>query len=455
MRRTLGITATAAAISMAAILPAGAATSPGIDDYSAAARASAVDLTVFGEQFALADTTAGIDARPFASANGLAVLTPLPGFTSDGAPASTDTVATGEDCGELPVDLPAEIPTDLVCVKTLAKLVDGKPLASSAASEIVIEIKAPPLDVELGEDTSLGEIVDTVQDNLGDVFDSLMANAPAELEQTQIDELQQTLQDIINGLLDGIQEGDVLVRITVAPAKSVAELTDANVSAQSVSNGAIVELLPDLPDGALAVATIGTAKSSVDRSVLNGRATPTGHAALIDVTWNDGLLDGLDAVKTALGQLDATIAGLDETLSGLLPCDPAAPLAGLICVSVGSERTLTAAQAAAIHPMFDLGPTTVGHQASVLELRVLTASLPNEVPSDVRAAAPSGGVVLQLGETVAAAAATTPLPSECVENCDTPPPLPRTGGDAAMPLTLGLLALGMGGAALVRRSRTI
>ena len=445
MRRTLGITATAAAISIAAMLPAGAQASPGIDSYTAGSFARAVDLTLgsdllgpltdeIGTQISLAHTSSSINDAPKAIASGAAVLVPgLSSVTpeelglgwSGQVNAATDGETEANSCPTIE-GLPPEITTDLVCVKTSANLIDGRPVGNATASEIVLEIKAPSLKID-----QLDPLTKQLTAQVDALFIKLEGIAQPVEKAAKV-----ALIDTIRDLIGEVQAGHVLARITVAPSNALSELTSTNVLASAKSNGAVIEVLPDLADGALAVVTVGTSTAQVVRDAVTGEVTANdGAAALVDVQYPNGNLAGLT-------ELTNILAGALGTVTSVLPCDGSGPtgaLAGVVCFDVGKPVALDAAEAKAMG--FDFGPTTVGQHSSVLDLRVL-------------AAAPGGPVArLQLGETAAAAASTTPLPRPFTP--PTPDPLPRTGGDAAMPLTLGLLALGMGGAALVRRSRTI
>jgi hypothetical protein len=421
LRRTIGIGAAAAAVTIAGIVPAGAQTSPGgLASYAAGAKATALDLTVFGQSLTVSETTAGIDSTAKAVADGHALLTPA--FSSPGAAVtSTGSPVTGQDCQE--IDLPSPInlaALDIVCVDTSAAVTGGNPLGSSLSKEIVIEVKAG----DLVATTPLADVVGQIQTGLGSLFDALVPVTQPLEEQTQIQ-----LDDIVNGLLDEVQAGDVLARITVAPTSSISQFA-TGVSAAAKSNGVVVELLPNLPGGALAVATVGESTASVVRDATTGAPTLAGSAAVLNVTYPNGLLGGLGVLTDALGQ--AVNVTVDQ-----LACGDANPLSDVICFTLGGTKDLDQASAKALG--LDFGPNTVGRESSVLSLTLLSA-------------APEGGIGLNVGHTAAASGSTlpAPLPGGPLEDL----PLPRTGGDTAMPLTRALLAVGAVGAGLLRRTRT-
>lgn len=420
MRRTIAVGATAAAISIAAILPAGAQPSPGgLQSYAAGSRATAVDLKVFGQQLTVADTSAGILGEvgsAKAVATGKALLTP--GFESAGAPVSSDGVKSASDCQK--IDLPSPInlvSLDVVCVDTSAVLSGGNPISSATSKEIVIELRAGDIIAT----TPLADVVGQVQAGLGGLFDALVPVTQPIADATKIQ-----LTDIVDGLLSEVKAGDLLARITVAPTSSTGAF-GTGVTANALSNGVVVELLPNLPGGALAVATVGTSTAGVVRDAVTGAATVTGSAAVLNVTYPNGLLGGLGVLTDALG------SAINVT-SEQLACGAGNPLSQVICFTLGSSHDLDAAQAKALG--FDYGPNTVGRESSVLGLTLL-------------AAAPEGGIVLNVGHTVAASGSALPeLPRKGGD-------LPRTGGETAWPLTMALLAVGAGAATLLRRTRTI
>lgn len=421
LRRTIGIGAVAAAISVAAIIPASAQTAPG---YSAGAKATALDLTIFGQALAVSETVAGVDSTPKAVADGHALL--IAGSGTPGAPvtATDATEKTGSDCQE--IDLPSPInlaSIDLVCVNTKAAAPASGPTSSATSSELVIEIRAS----DLISTTPLADVVAGIQDGVGQLFGALEPVFTPLQEGTGVD-----VPGVVDSLLAEIGEGDVLARVTVAPTSSTSQADAQNVMASATSNGAIVELLPNLPGGALAVVTVGSSTAGITRPVDGGTATPSGSAAVLNVAYPNTQLAGL-------AQLTDPISEVLNTAFSELACGDANPLSPVICFTLGTSTDLTVDRAKALG--LDFGPTTVGRETSVLSLTLLSA-------------AGDGGIELNVGHTAAAAGA-TPLPDPLPRELPVADPLPRTGGEAGMPLTLALLAVGTAGAMLVRRSRTV
>lgn len=426
LRRTIGITAVAAAVSFAALLPAGAQTAPSaVEKYAAGSKATALDLTVFGQKLTIANTAAGItgvqnlDGTPKigqAIADGVALLTPL--FKSDGASANSSGPTSAEDC--TPIELPSPInlvTTNIVCVTTSAVLANGMPVSSALSNQIVIELRAG----DLVATTPLADVVGQIQTGLDGLFDQLVDLVAPIQDATKIQ-----LTDIVDGLLSEVSAGDLLARITVAPTSSTGAY-GSGVAANAVSDGVIVELLPNLPGGALAVATVGTATAGVVRDALTGVPTLTGSAATLNVTYPNGLLGGLSVLTDALGQVV-------NVTSEQLTCNDSNPLAGVLCFTLGTTKDLDAVQAKSLG--FDYGPNTVGRESSVLGLQLLGL-------------APEGGIVMNIGHTAAASGSAAPLPAPGA------PELPATGGGTPYVLTLALLGLAAGAATMLRRTRTI
>ncbi|MGH9084617.1 MAG: hypothetical protein ACRDYW_04120, partial [Acidimicrobiales bacterium] len=366
-----------------------------------------------------------VDSSPNAVAGGFALLTPVFESPNLAVKSGTDT-ETASDCQEVPIPAELDVATArAVCLETTAKLIDGLPKSTSLAQGLVLEVKAPAV---IG-DTPLNDVVTEIRNGVGSLFDALVPVTEPLEEATQVE-----LTSILDGILAEVQEGDVLVRITVEPSSTVSERTAGTIGANAVSNGLIVELLPDMPGGALAVATVGESTAGVVRDVATGAPTLTGSHAVIDVAYPNGLAGGLEVLTGAL----ESVVNVPVTQ---LACGPDNPLSDVLCFTIGATNDLDQAEAAALG--LDFGPTTVGRETSVLSLSLL-------------AAAPEGGVVLHVGHTAAAAGAAYVAPeAPGLPRVDNPLEEARTGGgDAALPLTLGLLAVGTAGAVLVRRTRT-
>jgi LPXTG-motif cell wall-anchored protein len=183
---------------------------------------------------------------------------------------------------------------------------------------------------------------------------------------------------------------------------------------------------------------LGAANAKVVKN-LDGTTAPDASAAqLLSITTDDSL--GI------LGDITGQLTDVLDMLSiGELNCEDGA-LADVICIELGRVNELDQDELTARNMNF--GPNTAGIEAAAATVRVLP----------IAAAALGGDVLgLSLASTTAAAnavdvdRAAPPAPPVV----KTSSPLPKTGGDTAMPLTLALLAVGAAGAVLVRRTRTV
>ena len=184
---------------------------------------------------------------------------------------------------------------------------------------------------------------------------------------------------------------------------------------------------------------LGAANAQVVKN-LDGTTQPDASAAqLLSITADDslGILQGLTGTLTDV---------LDLLSITQLSCEGGA-LADILCIDLGHVNELSHDELVARN--LDFGPGTAGIEASAATVRVLPI-----------AAEALGGDLIGLSlasATAAANAVDTPRQAPPLNQpvAPTPAPLPKTGAESALPLTLALLAVGTAGALLVRRTRTI
>lgn len=455
LRRTIGITAAAAAVSIAAIAPANAAAPP-LKSYEAAASGTALELTLVGQDLAVSSTQAEITSTPSvaAAADGAALLlagTPVPEgalVKAPEGPASKQVCAVDVDLADLTSGAVSLANAALACATTNAAITAGDPSADSTTEEVVINVLAPGGDLLRPILTQVLESVPSLTDPLLEALDPLLTPLG---DLTGVD-IPALVDDLIADLGD---ELFVLAEIRVAPSLSEARADATGVLARAGTNGVTINLLPgiastvaqlvgiaDPGSSPLLQVQLGTATAQVTRDPNTGAAAPDASAAqLLSVAADDdlGILQGLTQ------QLTGAINGIAVDQLG---CNDANPLADIICIDLGAVNELDSAELAARN--LDFGPGTVGREASAASVQVLPI-----------AADALGGSVLGISLARATAAANAvpadpaapPGPLPGVPRADEP--LPRTGGTTALPLTVALLAVGAAGAMLVRRSRTV
>jgi LPXTG-motif cell wall-anchored protein len=454
-RRTAAIVATAVAISLVVIAPARAeepAPDPDPARHAAAATATALQLTLLGEQLAVSQTQAAI-GEGIAAADGAALLiagTPVP----SGAPSlAPDGQGTNEAC---PIQLDLDEATqgalsglelEIACVRTSAsKSEDGLLAARAESGEVVIRVLGPGGAIL---EPVLGPVLEGVTQVTDPLVEALAPLLGAIQDATQID-----VPDVLDQLITAVGDTQfVLAEIVIAPSVSEASDTVDGVIAQAGSNAVTINVLPGLAstldaltnlidapnvtDGPLLQVKLGAANARVVKN-LNGTTVPDASAAqLLSINADDSL--GI------LGDISGQLTGVLDMLSiGALNCTDGA-LADVVCIELGQVNELDKDELTARGMWFGTG--TAGIEAAAATVRVLPI-----------AAAALGGDVLgvSLASTTAAANATElrrSVPETPEEVLTTP--LPKTGADDTMPLTLALLAVGAAGAVLVRRTRTI
>ncbi len=428
-------------------------TSAGAEDeklksYNAGAYATALELTLLGQELAVSTTSSAINSTPKAAADGAALLlagTPLPGAAPSAAPegpASNEACVLDLDLAELTAGAISLAEAGLACVETAASAKPGETVATSASGELVINILAPG-------GTALQPILEPLFGAVEQVTDPLI-NAllpilgPVE-DLTGID-----LPAVLDGLLDDLQDQTiVLAQIAVAPTASITSATTAEgVLAHAASSGATIRVLPGLAPSLLELGLqipalteplvtvkLGTSVAEVKRDPETGEADARGSVAqLLSIETSDllGILEDLTGATTDL---------LDALSINLLGCNANNPLAGVLCIDLGVVNELDQAELAARN--LDFGEGTVGRESSAATIRVL--SIASEA---------LGGDVLGLRLATSGAAAQA-IPAEPVTTTTKArQPLPKTGAAPMLPLGLALLAGAATTFGLIRRTRT-
>jgi len=458
-RRTTAILATSGLAALAVMGPA-SAQDPALSSYGAGAQATALQIELAGQfEAAFSVTGAAVSGEPAkAAANGAAAL--ITGASEDMTTSSTPGgAATAEDC-VLDEELPDPInlaALELACV-TMATA--ATPTGTSESAEIDLDVTA-------------ANALDQLTEGLAPVLDQILAGLDPLLAEIGASE---TVAELVDTVLLNLEGGDTLATVQLAPTSSEA----SKVTGRGEAQGVVVSLLPDLQllDGStpvtvgpLATITLGDAFAQATYDAATGQVVTDGKAAIISVDLAglqalvdalivdvETLLEGIlppevtepllgtilapviEGVQTLLQALDTEIESNVNVTVDQLSCTDANPLAPILCFTVGGVNELDAAQAAALG--YDYGPTTRGIEAEVLDLALLSAL----------GDAPLLGLRVGGASAAAAGAPVTPAAPELPRAAG---PLPKTGGESALPLTLGLLAVAAAGGVLVRRSRAV
>lgn len=440
MRRRTTVLLSGLVLSTVLAANASAAPPAALDSYAAGGTTVALDLDapVLQLRLTAAQTAATLGSTgPTAAADGIALTTPL--FSTDAAPVAAPPGPASADVCASDVTLPA--PIDLLtlpiaCVHTDATVTD--PASSSLSDELVLGLGGGELTNQVLTPL-VAPVFTPVLDGLGQLGDLIQ------------------LETLVDEVLDSLVEPDgELLRITVAPNLSETSANAASgVVAHAISQGAVIEVLPELPNGAFITITVGQAEARVVRAdAETGELTPTVTPAVVNIEFNTIdiptltiTLGGLQVdIPTVTQQIEDAVNGLVQQLATQSPltCSGDNPLADLVCLTAASGETLDAAGAAA--EGFDFGAGTVGARANALHVELLRAA--------------EGGITLDLAQAVAAANAGVDIPRQEPGAPDTttttagPPSLARTGGGAVSPMAaVLLLGAGLGAAVLVRRAR--
>jgi hypothetical protein len=420
--------------------------------YGAGATAQALELTLLGKDLAVSQTTAAINSKPEAKADGAALLLAgqaLPGPTPAAAPggkASNKSCVANVNLSDLTGGAISLADAGLACVTTDASATDTSTTsATSGSGEVVINVLAPG-------GTLLKPLLDPLFTSVTQVTDPLLV-ALRPITGVVNDLTQINLETVLNNLLAQVQNTNVvLAQIAVAPtAARVHANTADGVVAEAGAQGVSIKILPGLAQSLvdlgldiplvtqpLATVQIGASTATVSREPKHGTlVSDASTAKLLSIKLNDtlGILQGVT------GQASSAINGL---ATGPLGCNANNPLAGIICLDLGTVKTLTPAELTARNMNF--GPGTIGREATAALVHVL-AMAASSLGCDV--------IGMKLADSTAAVYSTEDGP---ITTPTTPPPatpLPKTGGSVPLPLGLGLLALAGLSATLVKRSRAV
>lgn len=459
-RRTLAAVGTSALVAVAVIAPAGAE-APQLD-YVAGTSATALEITLAGQSAAFAVSTAGVsdpkDGGPMATADAAGALLvgqALPGAALSQAP---DGPATGESCpasldlGELSMGQLELLGLDIACSRSSSTVENGEPSAKAEAGEVILELQVPSGEVL---DTVLAQILTPLVSGLTMLNDAL--KQPWQMFFGQLPLEIVNLPGLLDVLIDALDQDDfVLAQIVVAPSVSQASASDtAGVVAEAGTSGLVVNLLPGLAasldelvglagspaeSAPLLSVELGNATAQVKLDPVTGAATPDASAVqLLDLQVAP---DTIGLLELIAGQAIPQIDGLAFDQLG---CNEGNPLAIVLCFEAGVVRDLTADELTARG--YDFGPGTVGREATAAKLELLGGA--RQLLGDAVL-----GISFAQAEAVANAIVPTAAPAQDPAPAPAGPPLPRTGADSALPLTLGMLCVGAAGAMLLRRTRT-
>ena len=456
-KRLAAITASTGILALLVAPPATAGGPQGFSSYGAGSSATALVLTLLGEELAVSSTAAAVGSAPEAAADGAALLlagTPVPGAAPSSTPGglpSNEACPLQADLDEITMDALSALELEVACVRTQTSITDGAPAAESLTDETTILVTGLGGAVLEPILTPLFENVDTVSQQLIDALDPIFAVVE--------DTTQVQLNTILEDILADLDETEVvLAEIVVGATASRDRANDVEgVVAEAASNAVTINLFPGLASQLVEIAgleinaaadpllsvVIGQAKASVVRNAATGAAEADASAAqLASIT----AADELGIIQEITGQLTGAIDGLAVDQ---LSCDGGA-LADIVCIDLGAVRELTAEEITARFP--DLGAGAVGREASAASVAVLP------ILSEALGIAGPGVLGLSLATADAAAFAVPaggPLPFVPTPSAPAPAPLPRTGADVPIPLALALFAAAGVGLAVVRRTRSI
>jgi hypothetical protein len=378
--------------------------------YRAAAEATALELSLFGQGLTVGLSQTAVDGVPSATSYAVGAL--LPGLPAGEERADLANLGDGQPtCSEL--TLPPEIQVvDLAvaCGNATAAAGEDGPGSTSSAGVATISVSA----TELLTETPLADVA--AQLPVQETVDQLLGGLAPVFE--VVSQLGLDAQSLVPELLGGITQGGELVRIELGPSTATSGASGTSTTASAGAQGAVIHVvdraLLSLPP--VLTIEVGASAARVVAERETGTATPEIDPALVRVTVAEDIanLIGLPAEARSVE------VALDQDLCIPLP----EPLQS--CITVAGGRVVDAE---------DGGKRA---ESEGVSLRLLTGL-------------PGGGIVLNLAASAAEAAAAVP---ETPRQAPEPPAeaLARTGIEDNLPLAAALVLFGAAGLALVAAS---
>jgi hypothetical protein len=397
-------------LSVGALLAGTAAADSGAgvtaNDTGGTAKANALTITIAGQTITGSAADAALAIGKLADASGTQILTPL--LTSAPAHASVDKVGTSNEqkptsCnGAQLAALPGIARFDVTCAQANAALTSDGGSARALGAEAVVE---PSISGAL---SAVG--LEDAQSKLTPAATALNGLVTAITGGTPIQDLVTNANQSVQDLLNSILTLKSTARIVIAPALAEVNSAGNTVTAHAHAQGLRIELLPPngsgatnnlLPDdlGSKPLVTITIGNAEVSKTVTKDNSAP----AKVDATSAVATIEfGSATIAQALGvPSKITVAG------GQSLCVP-----GLVGTPL--ETCVTVATAGV-----DAQGNPFADGVSIDLLKGL-----------------NGGVGLSTGRATGGAAA---VPATITAPAESTPDLPRTGGNATLPLVGGLL----------------
>jgi hypothetical protein len=372
----------------------------------AEAQATALRISLFGNELIVSEADTAASSAPSAAANGTGALLATTGFGQSSATADAGTPTGGSDapvCSDIavPPDVPLPVTVSAACSTSMATAAEGAGSGSAQADgfEATVDMGSSP--IELGDITD--QIVDPILELLGS------APVPAE----DLDQLKLLLDLALDGTIP-------ILTISSGPTEATSTASGTAASATSSADGATIEILAGI------AATISIGRSVATATYEGGELTAEHVTAPVTITPGAALVE-------ALG-LPATPIPVPPGQTVELPLPD--PLTSSITVADGED---------------EIGETTARSSAANFRL-------------DLATGLPGGGVVLAAADAAAAVErpADEPVPAAVPADPPTVSPasaparqaLPRTGGDGRWVPIGVLLAVGASVTVLaLRRTR--
>lgn len=383
------------------------------ESFIATAAARGLNLSLFGTNVTIGQSSAIIDSSPSAKASGAGVALISGTVSTSEITTAGQTLSPPKAC-VLNLPVAGLLAVELACGESRASTLAAGPAAFASGSVAGVDLAALNLldPVIALLQSLLNQLLPVVDQTVGTVLNTLPAvsgilgplSAGLGLGSTST---VQPVTSLVNNLLAGVQRATGLVDISLG-ASTAEAVTGANaVTATAKAAGAQIDLLPGLTlnGNPLLSIIVGDAKSTSTFDRATAKSTPSFDAAVV-------------RVRLGLSLLGAGVTDIPVQLGAPLTLLAGTPLESTI--SLGAGRTVV-----------DPNTGAVASYADGVAVHLLKGL--------------NGGILLELAHAETGAGGQTRLVSQQQIVTPVTPALAKTGNDPWLPMAgAGLLFVALG-----------
>jgi hypothetical protein len=280
--------------------------------FAGTATARALNISLLGNNITIGSTNALGNSTPLAQASGAGVLL-IPGTVSNAEASGPNVVQAPPQACVLNLPLVNLLAVAVACSQSKADTTGGVPNASSNASIAALDLNGLSLLTPI-----IGQLTPLVDQTVGTVvttLNSLLGNLLTPL----LNSLNLSPDSLVSDLLAGLERATGLLSVKVGPSASSVTTNAGAVTAQSMAEGAEIDVLPGLALGGAPLLSIvvGSAKTTSTFDRAGGASDASFDPAIVSVKLGLPILGNVTEIPVGLGAPITLLAGtpLESTIS--------------------------------------------------------------------------------------------------------------------------------------------